>query len=625
MPVTIGRETLVLVADGEAVYALDNRCPHMGFPLHRGSVHDGILTCHWHDARFDLASGGTFDLWADDVRTFPVEIRDDIVYVQPIPATDKVGHHHERLREGLQREINLVIGKSVIALLDGTADPVEPFRIGLDFGVRHRRAGWDAGLTIATCMVNQLPHLHTDNQPLALYQGLCAVAEDTCWSPKRFPIRPLPNPTIDLKTIKRWFRQFVEVRDAEGAERCIATAVRIGADHRHMADMLFSAVTDHRYIASGHCLDFTNKALEALDVAGWEHAEAVLTSLAKGYASADRKEEAKNWRSPVDLIALLEEAFDELPDAVEKGRRHRGQWSGEEKLRAVLLGEDARTIVAALLAALRDGATEQQLASAVTYAAALRIAQFHTSNEYADWNTALHTFSFAHAVHEGLRRAPSRELLRGVFDAAMSVYLDRFLNVPAARLPPSDDKVDRPEELLEELPILLDRQRRVDEAGRLVARYLFSGGTPKRLLAVLGGVLLREDRDFHTIQAVEAAFREYGALAETDAGVHVLVAAARYLAAHAPTARAQAQTYSFALRLHHGEDLHEEYPHGLTEREVELLRLLAGGKTDKQIADQLFISIKTVQTHVRNILAKIGANNRTEAASYAHRHGLINE
>ena len=268
MPVTIGRETLVLVADGEAVYALDNRCPHMGFPLHRGSVHDGILTCHWHDARFDLASGGTFDLWADDVRTFPVEIRDDIVYVQPIPATDKVGHHHERLREGLQREINLVIGKSVIALLDGTADPVEPFRIGLDFGVRHRRAGWDAGLTIATCMVNQLPHLHTDNQPLALYQGLCAIAEDTCWSPKRFPIRPLPNPTIDLETIKRWFRQFVEVRDAEGAERCIATAVRIGADHRHMADMLFSAVTDHRYIASGHCLDFTNKALEALDVAG---------------------------------------------------------------------------------------------------------------------------------------------------------------------------------------------------------------------------------------------------------------------------------------------------------------------------------------------------------------------
>jgi nitrite reductase/ring-hydroxylating ferredoxin subunit len=37
---------------------------HMGFPLERGSVADGILTCHWHHARFDLASGCTFDLWA---------------------------------------------------------------------------------------------------------------------------------------------------------------------------------------------------------------------------------------------------------------------------------------------------------------------------------------------------------------------------------------------------------------------------------------------------------------------------------------------------------------------------------------------------------------------------------
>ena len=60
---------LLVVHNQGSVYALDNRCPHLGFPLHRGSVEDGILTCHWHHARFDLASGGTFDLWADDVPT----------------------------------------------------------------------------------------------------------------------------------------------------------------------------------------------------------------------------------------------------------------------------------------------------------------------------------------------------------------------------------------------------------------------------------------------------------------------------------------------------------------------------------------------------------------------------
>ena len=64
------------------------------------------------------------------------------------------------------------------------------------------------------------------------------------------------------------------------------------------------------------------------------------------------------------------------------------------------------------------------------------------------------------------------------------------------------------------------------------------------------------------------------------------------------------------------------YPDGLTQREVEVLSLVAAGKTDREIAEELFIALRTVTTHVGNILNKIGAANRTEAASYATRQGL---
>jgi hypothetical protein len=77
-------------------------------------------------------------------------------------------------------------------------------------------------------------------------------------------------------------------------------------------------------------------------------------------------------------------------------------------------------------------------------------------------------------------------------------------------------------------------------------------------MAMLGKLMLRENRDFHVIQEVEAAFRQYSLLGETAAGVHVLVAAARYLAAHAPTMRSQEQTYQMAYRLHRGDRLFEE-------------------------------------------------------------------
>jgi nitrite reductase/ring-hydroxylating ferredoxin subunit len=85
---------VLLVHEGGHVFALDNRCPHMGFPLDLGSIEDGILTCHWHHARFALASGCTFDLWADDVPTCPVEIRaGGEIWVKPVFGyVDPVGH-----------------------------------------------------------------------------------------------------------------------------------------------------------------------------------------------------------------------------------------------------------------------------------------------------------------------------------------------------------------------------------------------------------------------------------------------------------------------------------------------------------------------------------------------------
>ncbi|MEZ4608980.1 MAG: hypothetical protein R2838_01775 [Caldilineaceae bacterium] len=76
-------------------------------------------------------------------------------------------------------------------------------------------------------------------------------------------LRPLPGETPDVPTLKRWFRRFIEVRDDEGAERCIVSAAG-SATSVEVADMLFAAVTDHRYIDVGHPADFTNKALEAL-------------------------------------------------------------------------------------------------------------------------------------------------------------------------------------------------------------------------------------------------------------------------------------------------------------------------------------------------------------------------
>ncbi|MDJ0594708.1 MAG: nitrite reductase (NAD(P)H) small subunit [Pleurocapsa sp. MO_226.B13] len=558
--VRVEGQTIALFHHNERIYAVDNRCPHMGFPLHQGSVSNCILTCHWHHARFDLESGGTFDPWADDVRSFPVQIRSGEVWLDLTNHLDAKTHARQRLIDGLQQSISLIIGKSVLALLTEEIEPKEAFQVGLDFGVRYRDRGWGAGLTIHTCMINLLPYLDKRDRPRALYHGLAAVAAECAGKPPRFEQQPLPlsgQAEDKLPLLENWFRQFIEVRDSRGAERCLVSAIELGVERQQIAQMLFAAATDHRYLDGGHTLDFTNKALEALDAVGWQNAASVLTSLVRGYASAERKEESNAWRYPIDLVAIIENAFSRLDSAIAKGNEKRGSWTDRERLVEVLLGEDPQAIADTLLEALGNGAAFEELAATVAYAAALRIAQFSTNNDFGDWNTAHHSFTFAHAVESGLRRVPSSLLLRGVFDAAMTVYLNRFLNVPPVRLPEPKSVVPQPQELLEQLPELLDRQQQVDQAGKLVARYLYSGGNPDRLLAMLGKLLLREDRDFHTIQEIEAAFRQYARLRETKAGIHVLVAATRYLTAHAPTRRSQGQTYEMAEKLHLGERVFE--------------------------------------------------------------------
>ena len=553
--VHLDRHTLCLFADGDQVYAVDNRCPHMGFPLHRGTLCDGILTCHWHHARFDLSTGGTFDQWADDLRRFPVEVRGDDVLVDFSPLEDMVGHQRRRLRDGLQRDIPLVLAKATLALMQVDPAGVETFSDGLDFGVARRGGGWFRGLTTLTCVMNLLPRLEEADRAAALYHGLAEVAADSAGEPPRFRLDPLPGPA-DHSQLARWFRDFIEVRDAEGAERALVSAARAGASSGELADMLFAAATDHRYLDGGHTLDFVNKALEALDLAGWERAEVVLASLPTQLAGAQRMEEANAWRNPIDLVALLDEAFARIPSALSAGA-HVDGWSGRNAVVETVLGEDPTASIEALIAALGDGASEVELASAVSSAAVLRIARFPMSNEFGDWDTALHTFTFANAVEQGLRRSPSQELVRGVFDAAMSIHLDRFLNVPATRLPEPDPEAD-PDLLLGDLPRLLDRQQQVVEAGQLVASFLAAGGDPGRLVASLGAALVREDRNFHTIQCVEAAVRQHELSAPGEAAGLPLIAAARYLAAHAATSRSQRQTFEIARRLHRGERLYED-------------------------------------------------------------------
>ena len=128
-------------------------------------------------------------------------------------------------------------------------------------------------------------------------------------------------------------------------------------------------------------------------------------------------------------------AFAELPQALEAGATASGRPGCSVDAGARGRGRDRDS--GALLDALRGGTPLYRSPRAVAFAAAARIARFPTSNEFGDWDTALHSFTFANAVEQGLRRSPSLELVRGILDACED-SLPRFLNVRALAKPSRD-------------------------------------------------------------------------------------------------------------------------------------------------------------------------------------------
>lgn len=557
---TVVKGGIAVFCHEDRVYAVDNRCPHLGFPLHLGSLCDGLLTCHWHHARFDICSGGTLDPWADDVPVHDVRIEDGSVWVSRRPRTSRrTADDAARLREGLEQNIGIVIAKAVVGLMEAGYPERDIVRIGIEFGTGVA-GGWNSGLTILTAMARILPKLDRNGKILALYQGLLHVARNSAGRPERRLLGPLPQGDVSLERLASWYRNCIEVRDTQGAERILLTAIGLGATDDQLRSMMMTAATDHVYLDGGHTVDFHNKAFEALELVGPELRVRVLASLVPLLSNPSRSEEQHHWQAPVDLVGPLREAFASLEDGLPEKRRPLAL-EEEERLLGLLLADRPLETIPALSALLADGCHPAELARMTALAAAERIVRFHTQNDFGDWIAVLHTFTHAHAVHETVTRCDDPLPVRALFHSAAAIYLDRFLNVPAA---PRPNAAGSPGEPADKLLELLDKRQQVNEAAAWAAGYLRGGGDPDALINTLGHALLREDAEFHSFQLLEAAIGEYESWKDrSDAFAEraretLLLAAVRYLAAHAPTARETPHTARIAQRLNRGERLFEE-------------------------------------------------------------------
>jgi len=208
--VKVGGRSIALFQHQGSFYATDNQCPHMGYPLTRGRVRNGVLTCDWHGWSYDMKGGGCFTGGCDDLETFGVEVRDGAIYVDAgSSGTRRKDAHLLLLKEGLLSEDNWTLSKAIaITLARGVSEQETLKRVVRHLG-RHiatERQANDGGRELAM-MVNGVKvarHYESDDRLIPL---MIAATGASGRAGDRPPVQPLPPP-VSSEKLENWIRVF---------------------------------------------------------------------------------------------------------------------------------------------------------------------------------------------------------------------------------------------------------------------------------------------------------------------------------------------------------------------------------------------------------------------------------
>ena len=368
----------VCVRDGAEVHALDDRCPHQGYPLSQGSVRDGVLTCEWHNWKFELGSGAC-SFGGEAVRRYPSKVEDGRVHldvaidlaaetrrlVAGLRAALLEDDSARALREGL-RLGELGIGPVPAKL--GTLDAA--FELLARDGAERAEYGFDHGLAVLAdlCSWAERGWIPVEE---AFVLASHAVAEPSVRLGRRSLAKQPSSPRAMLVRIAdleagdpAHVSEALAVEHREDAEARVRSLVgERGPDAALPALLPF--LTRHIY-DYGHGAIFFGKALELsrrFHPAAIELLAASTVQLA--WATADTS--LPPFTATRAALARLAEL--PLPETFARVAFDRPAFE-----RAVLAGE--ASAADAVLARLGEGCDARELLRAVAHAAATRLARF---------------------------------------------------------------------------------------------------------------------------------------------------------------------------------------------------------------------------------------------------------
>jgi nitrite reductase/ring-hydroxylating ferredoxin subunit len=523
-----GRSIALFQYEGR-VYATDNQCPHMGYPLTRGRVRNGVLTCDWHGWSYDMKGGGCFTGGCDDLDTFPVEVRDSAIYIDVRSGGSKRKDAHLLLlKEGLLSEDNWTLSKAIaITLARGVSEQDTLNRVVQHLG-RHIATGRGAneGGRELAMMVNGVKvarHYQPDDRLIPL---MMAATGASGRAGDRPAVQPLPPP-VTWDKLEQWIRVFSADKTWEGIEKCLITARRLGGHDERIVPMLYERALEPFFLGHSENLPLLGYLAELLEEFGWEQAEELVCNLAAKILGRERGAPEELRLAAIKMFEPIHTLIEELA-STSPGSQAAAY--DEEALAKGLVSGDLTQAFNAISDALRARVDIDRIVTTMVLLAADRMARTPV-NLNPGWGSLRQELILVSSVRTALRYGGFKVGAKALYHAAWQFFSDRWLNITPRSLtePLSSTKSDASNEDMA-LRTVLDSIEtiQVREVGRQTREYLNAGFSGDRLLSEMGQSILRDDNGWNLVHGLRVVFDEWKLCEGHPARNQLLIGLARW-------------------------------------------------------------------------------------------------
>jgi nitrite reductase/ring-hydroxylating ferredoxin subunit len=507
-----GHSIALFNVDGR-IYATDNQCPHMGYPLTRGAIRSGVLTCDWHGWSFDLEGGGCFVGGCDDLATFPVDVRDDEIWLNVNKVESSRRENRLRLlQEGLLTEDSWTLSKAIALLLaDGLPekDVIELFVKHMGRNIATRR-GPEGGRHVAHLIsgIKVARRYESDDRLIPLMMAANGAAGPAGDRP---PVDPLPPP-VSWEKIENWVRAFSRERFADGIEKCLVTARHLGRDDDRILPLLYECAVEPHFFGSIDNLLFLANLAELVEELGWDQSSELACNLSAKLLGRGRPAPERFHLEAMKMYEPIEAAMTDDRHLVATPASDATY--AEDAFVLALGSGSLPSIFQGLTDVLAAGVDTDRIITTLVLVAADRMARTAV-NANPGWGALTGELNLAASLRAARRFAGPLIARKALFHAGYRHFDDRWLNIPTRPLPAgAGDNRNNPLDVKDEaagIAVIQDsiESVRIDEVGNQVRQYLSAGFSGDRLLHATGNTILKDDTGNFILSTLRTIFEEW--------------------------------------------------------------------------------------------------------------------